>query len=125
MDISKIGNNLMDSMIHEAKSSKVDESDFEARLQKAMDEGDKKALKQACADFESIFLSMLYKQMKATIPKSDLVPASAGRDIFESMLDEKIVEKAAESGGIGLADSLYKQLSKQAENRYKVAGEDE
>jgi len=122
MEIGKIGSYMMNEIKSITTGGRIDESDFERKLQQAMDKGDEEALKKACADFEAMFLQMMYKQMKATIPESNLIPKSVGRDIYESMLDEKLVEQAAESGGVGLADVLYKQLSKQLKNRYKISG---
>lgn len=55
----------------------------------------------------------MYKQMKATVPKSSLFPKDSGTEFFESMLDEKLVENASKTNSLGLADLLYKQLSKQ------------
>lgn len=86
---------------------------FEKLLQNAVDNQDDKELKQACKEFEGIMLNMMYKSMKSTIIKSDLVEEDAGRDIFQSMLDDKLVDTAAQTGSLGLADALYKQLSRQ------------
>lgn len=92
-------------------SNKAADDSFERMLKKAMDSGDEQQLKKACADFEAVILNMMYKQMKATIPESSLIEKSTATEIYESMLDDKLVEEAAKNGGIGLADVLYKQLS--------------
>jgi len=124
MEIGKIGSymNMMNDIKSLTTDSRIDESDFERKLQQAMDKGDEESLKKACTEFEAMFLQMMYKQMKAAIPQADLIPKSVGRDIYESMLDEKLVEQAAESGGVGIADTLYKQLSNQLKNRYEISG---
>lgn len=118
MDISKINDKLNTNTINNAKD-KINDDAFEKRLKSAMDKNDDKELKKVCKDFEGILLNMMYKEMKATVPKSDLVPADAGKDIFDSMLDDKLVDESAKSGGLGLSDVLYKQLSKQLSNQYK------
>jgi len=76
-------------------------------------EGSDVELKKVCKEFEAILLNMMYKEMKATVQKSDLIPSDSGKDIFDSMLDEELTKKASEGSGLGLADVLYKQLSKQ------------
>ena len=51
--------------------------------------------------------------MRDTVIKSDLLEEDPGREIFESMLEEKLMEQASKRGSLGLAESLYKQLSRQ------------
>jgi flagellar protein FlgJ len=96
---------------------------FEKRLQAAVDNKDDKELKRACQQFEAIMLGMMYKQMKATVVRSDLIQSDPGRDIFESMLDESLTEEASKTGTFGLAESLYKQLGKQNKSAVKADGE--
>lgn len=118
MDIGKIDNKLDNNTINNAKNKVTDDA-FEKRLQSAVDKKDDKELKNVCKNFEGIILNMMYKEMKATVPKSDLIPEDPGKDIFDSMLDDKLVDEAAKSGGLGLADVLYKQLSKQHKSEHK------
>jgi len=112
MDIGGIGSvtgNLINGTIESAKN-KITQDDFEKRLQDAMENKDEKELKQVCREFEGIVLNMMYKQMKATVPKSTLLPSDPGREIFESMLDEELMGEASKNGSFGLAEVLYKQL---------------
>lgn len=84
---------------------------FEKVLEEAAKNGDDEKLKEACEDFESIFLNMLLGTMRKTIPDGELVEKSNATSTFETMLDEEYAKKMAKAGGIGLADVLYKQLS--------------
>lgn len=118
MDVGKIGKTASDCTLNTVKNKAMDSS-FETKLQKAADKKDEKQLKEVCKEFESIFLNMMYKQMKATVVKSELIPQDSGRDIFESMLDDKLMEDASKGRGIGLSDVLYKQLSKQLKSTYE------
>lgn len=118
MNIGAIGNNFITNNSNAAKD-KVSDDGFEKRLQQAMDQKDEKELKKVCKEFEGILLGMMYKQMKATVQKSDLVPADAGKEVFESMLDEELVNEASRGEGYGLADTLYKQLSRRLNSTYK------
>lgn len=111
MEIGRITQGFTNNAIESTKSSVVQDS-FEKKLQDAIANKDEKQLKAACKEFESIMLSMMYKQMRSAIPRSDLIPSDAGRDIFESMLDEALMEEASKGKGVGLADVLYKQLSR-------------
>lgn len=117
MDTGKITGNAINNIIGNTASQAADKAvdgSFEKTLQAAVDNKDDKELKKACQQFEAIMLDMMYKQMKATVVKSDFVQKDAGRDIFESMLDESLVEEASKTGSFGLAESLFKQLSKQS-----------
>ena len=73
---------------------------------------DDEQLKNACSEFEKIFIQMMYKCMKDTVQKSELVPRGMATDIYESMLDEKLMEEVSRTGSFGLANALYRQLEK-------------
>ena len=71
-----------------------------------------KKLREACEGFEAMFLSMMYKQMRATVPESELFGKKSNAiEIFEDMRDTELMNAAAKSGGIGIADMMYKQLT--------------
>lgn len=67
-------------------------------------------LLQACRDFESFLLEQVFRQMRATVPRSGLTERSFSREIFEGWQDESFTREMARAGGIGLADQLYRQL---------------
>jgi flagellar protein FlgJ len=73
-----------------------------------------KELKEACKGFEAMFLNMMYKQMRATVPTDTLFGESNAKKIYQEMHDEKLMDSIADGGGVGLADMLYKQLSREA-----------
>lgn len=88
------------------------------KLTKAYDEDDQKALKEACQDFESIFLNMMLKEMRKSVPTSD---DSYAMSTFTEMLDEEIAKDLSKGNGIGIADMMYKQLSTKLNNTYKIS----
>lgn len=85
---------------------------FEAALKKASEEKDNKALKEVCQEFEAYFIQQLFKEMRSTIQPGGLIEKSQGEEIFQDMLDEEYSKNASKGNGIGLANMLYKQLSK-------------
>jgi flagellar protein FlgJ len=99
--------------------AQTEAGDFESTLQKAFDEGDKKKLREACNEFESIMLKTLYKQMKATVPDGGFVEKSSARTMFEEMLDDELMDLGSQRG-MGISDMLYKQLSARMDRTYKV-----
>ncbi len=73
-----------------------------------------KKLRQACADFESIFLYNLFKEMRKTVSKSGLLPSAPGKDTYEMMFDQKVAEDLSKRGdGTGLQKVLYEQLRRR------------
>lgn len=80
-----------------------------------------KQLKEACKGFESMFLSLMYKEMRNTVPEDPLFGESNAMSIFKDFQDTEMMKNVAESGGIGLADMLYKQLSPQVLAQDKAA----
>ena len=83
---------------------------------KAMEKRDKE-LRKACEGFEAIFLNMMYRQMRATVPENTLFGESNALKIFQDMRDDELMKNVAASGGIGIADMMYKQLKPQVESR--------
>jgi flagellar protein FlgJ len=95
-DISGIGgiiniNDINKENINSLANDLCEGNDFGAKLQRAMENKDEKALKEACQQVEEIFLQMIYKQMKATIPESNFFSESMGKEVFSSMLDESLI----------------------------------
>ena len=74
---------------------------------------DEKKLKEACADFESIFMEMTLKSMRSTLTGDAIFKKGIADDIYQSMYDQKLSENIARGdNNLGLGESLYKQLSK-------------
>jgi flagellar protein FlgJ len=99
---------------------KKDESQtepFKSMLTKAQDDTkdknqDSQKLMQACKELESVFVNMMFKNMRATVPSDGFIEKSFGRETFEGMLDEEIAKTIGKGQGIGLAQQMYKQLSR-------------
>ena len=73
---------------------------------------DKVKLKEACKQFESIFINYLLKSIRATVPDGGLFQKGVAYDIVLSMHDQALAEDISQNGGIGLAQQLYEELSK-------------
>lgn len=76
-------------------------------------------LRAACKDMEAVFLNMLLTEMRKTVPKSGLADGGSQEEIIRSLLDGEMAKNMAESGGTGLADMLYRQLSPKQEKTGK------
>lgn len=71
------------------------------------------ALKEAADQFESLLLTMMIREMRATVPESALFPDTMANEIYTSLLDEQIAEKMAGSGGIGISRMIFDQLKEK------------
>ena len=77
----------------------------------------KKRLKDACEEFDSIMTNYLLKSMRQTVDRAE--KPDQAREIFEGFYDEAVSKELAKRQGSGLADALYKQLSPQAREATK------
>ena len=68
-------------------------------------------LQEACQQMESLFLSYMLKEMRATVEKSGFISGGKAEEIFTSLLDVEISKKMAARGGIGLSRLLMQQLA--------------
>lgn len=65
-------------------------------------------LKNACSEFESIFMHQMLKEMRKTVNKTGMVHGGQAEEIFADMLDQE----RAKTMTIGLGDILFMQLSR-------------
>lgn len=117
MKIEGLGQYNPQTTINAAKQAS-EEASFGAALQKAYDEQDKAKIKEVCVEFETIMLKNLYKQMKATVMKSDFTEESTAREMFQDMLDDELMKEGA-IRGTGIAEMMYKQITARMDRIYK------
>lgn len=70
-----------------------------------------KELMDVAKKFEAILIHQMLKAMRQTVHKSELLNSFSLQQ-YESMMDEEIASEMAKNKGIGLADSLFYQLSR-------------
>lgn len=124
MDISGIGNDLLNTYTDISKSSET-ESNFKDVFDKALESKDDEELMDACIEYEAYYVQQLFKEMRKTIPDGGLFEDSNEQDIYEDMLDEEYSKVMANNKGFGIANSLYKQLSPQISSAQSVKIEEE
>jgi len=84
-----------------------------ARVADARPIDKKSKLFEQCQEFESVFVKMMLKEMRKSVDKSDaLISGGWAENIYSDMLDDEYSRSIAKKAGFGLADQLYKQLSK-------------
>ena len=70
-------------------------------------------LRKSCQDFEAIMLKTMLKEMRSTVPKDGLLDEGSDREMFQDLMDQEVAVQMSRNQGIGIAESLYKQLSKK------------
>ena len=117
MDITSIQSMVDLNKDLTTQNSKVASTEFSETLQKAMENNDMDELKESCKEIESYMLSYVFKKMKESMLTGDsLVEKGDYEKMFEDNMIDAMCENMVEAGGIGLADSMYKQMV----NTYKA-----
>ena len=80
-------------------------------------------LRAACAEMESLFISHLIKEMRATVEKSGFIDGGQAEEIFTSLLDVEISKKMSMVGGIGLSAILLEQLGAKATRKNTLSSQ--
>ena len=80
-------------------------------LRRQARESPQQALSKAAGQFEALFLNMVLKQMRESLPKGGPLDSDTMRT-YTSMFDQQIAQHLS-SRGIGLRDALERQLAKR------------
>ncbi len=75
--------------------------------------GDQRKIEQIAKGFESMFFSMLCKEMRGTLEPGTLFGGDQG-DVLGGLFDQFMGEHMAQGGGLGIAAMIRKQLNAQA-----------
>lgn len=70
-----------------------------------------KKLREACEGFESIFIQKMWQEMRNAVPKTGILSGREER-FWQDMYDQELSKSMTSAGGIGLADMMYEQLSR-------------
>ena len=94
--------------MHESSVTTRDGKVDAAKL--ARKEQEDKKLKDACTQWESLLIKMMYTSMKKTVDKSGLIDGGQAEEIFDDMLTDKYAENFANTKSLGLAEILYRDV---------------
>ncbi|MCZ6531439.1 MAG: rod-binding protein [SAR324 cluster bacterium] len=78
---------------------------------------DKARLRKAAQEFEALLVEQMLKEMRKSVPESNLFGKEKGREIFKEMLDGEFVRLMTGRGGIGLADFIVRNLENQYQGK--------
>jgi Rod binding domain-containing protein len=72
-------------------------------------------LRRAAEEFEAVFLSEMLAPMFESLDTDGLGGGGTGEQIFRPMLVERYAESIANAGGVGIADSIIRELMRLQE----------
>ena len=99
------------------QNNKLTNGEFSEVLEKAMEKEDTDELKESCKEIETYMLSYVFKKMKECMLTDEGITQKGDYEkMFEDNMIDALCEEMVEAGGIGLADSMYKQMI----NTYKA-----
>jgi|LGVF01.2.fsa_nt_gb flagellar protein FlgJ len=91
----------------------VGNTNFDQLLEEAKKSGNTDALRDATDQLEAVFINMMMKTMRSSIPESEgIFKKSESEKMFEEMLDDEYSTQMAKSGGIGISDMIFEQFEK-------------
>lgn len=82
-----------------------------APLKQGLRRDDPQALKAAARQFEAVFLQMVMKSMRASVPQDGMFDSDQTR-FYQELLDSQMAQVLAGKGGTGLAAMIERQLSR-------------
>lgn len=76
------------------------------------DNRDKK-LREACSDFETMFIESMLKSMRKTVPQDFEGASGNQKQIYQSMFDHELANHISHSRkSMGIGDALYQDLTR-------------
>lgn len=72
------------------------------------------AIGRVARELEGLFLREVLRVMRDTVPEGGFLQGGLAGDIYSGMLDQELAARAGETGGLGLADLIARQLGADA-----------
>lgn len=112
--MSQSMNMMTDMAVSTIGQSNIDNEKSKIKnLSQSKDSAQKeKELRSAAEGFEAIFIQKMWQQMRSSLPKNPL-HHSKEEEYWQSMYDQELGKSMASAGGIGLADLMVDQLTKE------------
>lgn len=79
-------------------------------------------IRRAAEEFESVFLSEMLAPMFEGLQTDGLGGGGMGEEIFRPMLIERYAQSLSQAGGVGIADSIIRELMRMQETAVPTEG---
>ncbi len=77
---------------------------------RSVDPNDKSSARAAAEEFEAVFLNTMLQQMFTGLENGGTWGKGHGADAWQSLLIDEYARNISQAGGIGLADSVEREL---------------
>lgn len=77
-------------------------------------------LKEASQGFEALFIQIMLRAMRNTVPKSSFSQKGLDYDIFMGMFDEEISKRISERNSIGLSRLIYNEIENNLNRKNSI-----
>lgn len=115
--------NLIEQANNKAGSNDIAKS-FLGDTGQAEGDSRKEKLKNTAEKMEGMFVNMMMKEMRETVPEFSLGgKESQGKKMFQARLDRKYAEKMANSKDLGIANAVYEQFTGESMDEMESSGE--
>lgn len=84
---------------------------------KQLNETERSKLKKISQDFEALFIGMMLKSMRDTVPEDKLTGGGKAEETYRYLLDQEYATQAARRGG---ANSIAAMVEKELLKQYAV-----
>lgn len=106
--------NISDLYSNVYKTNNPSASKLEGKLEGDFTKASDEEMMDACKQFEAYFVEQMFKSMIDTIPKSENTTAYTSNlmDYYTDEMVQKLATDSTETGGLGLAQTLYEQMKR-------------
>ena len=106
--------NISDLYSNVYKTNNQSASKLEGKLESDFTQATDAEMMDACKQFEAYFVEQMFKSMIDTIPKSENTTAYTSNlmDYYTDEMVQKLATDSTETGGLGLAQTLYEQMKR-------------
>ena len=77
-------------------------------------------LVEAAQGMEAMFLDYMMQTMRKSVGKSEMSLDNGASEIYQGMLDSEYAQRAAKTGGVGLAEQIVAYLDSNRYNKIQV-----
>lgn len=67
--------------------------------------------------FEALLMQQMMTAMRKTVPTDGMLSSGFANDMYSSMFDQAIVDVGSKSGGLGMAENIYRQMNPNNETK--------
>ena len=76
---------------------------------------DEKAARETAENFEAVFISQMLTPMFNTLSTDGLMGGGKAEGVYRDMMVDEVGKSIAKNGGLGIADSIYREILKLQE----------